>query len=125
VDAVEEVAELETPEDLLQLRAVGRREDELAGVAVDVEVAPHRRELLRKSRLLRVLRDVLRTRGRQLGAVLHPRLQRPVLPAALDAPSAAPSWPAGLSPIPGTPGMLSEVSPFSPMKSATWSGRTP
>ena len=35
------------------------------------------------------------------------------------------SWPAVLSPIPGMPGMLSDVSPLSPMKSGTWSGRTP
>ena len=48
VDAVEQVAELEAPEDLLQLRAVGRVEHELRRVAVDVEVAPHRRELLRE-----------------------------------------------------------------------------
>ena len=40
-------------------------------------------------------------------------------------PYCAISWPAVLSPIPGIPGMLSEVSPFSPMKSGTWSGRTP
>ena len=32
---------------------------------------------------------------------------------------------AVLSPIPGTPAMLSEVSPFSPMKSGTWSGGDP
>ncbi len=35
------------------------------------------------------------------------------------------SWPAVLSPMPGTPGMLSEVSPLSPMKSGTCSGVTP
>ena len=35
------------------------------------------------------------------------------------------SWPAVLSPIPGTPGMLSDVSPLSPMKSGIWSGRIP
>ena len=32
---------------------------------------------------------------------------------------------ANLGPIPVTPGMLSLVSPLSPMKSGTWSGRTP
>ena len=35
------------------------------------------------------------------------------------------SWPAVLSPIPGTPGMLSEGSPFRPMKSGTCSGLIP
>ncbi len=35
------------------------------------------------------------------------------------------SCPAVLSPIPGMPGMLSLVSPFSPMKSGIWSGRMP
>ena len=40
-------------------------------------------------------------------------------------PYCAISWPAVLSPIPGTPGMLSDVSPFRPMKSGTWSGRMP
>ncbi len=40
-------------------------------------------------------------------------------------PYCAMSWPAVLSPMPGTPGMLSLVSPFRPMKSGTWSGRTP
>ena len=32
---------------------------------------------------------------------------------------------AVLSPMPGTPGMLSDVSPFSPMKSVTSSGGMP
>ena len=40
-------------------------------------------------------------------------------------PYCAISCPAVLSPMPGTPGMLSEVSPFSPMKSGIWSGRIP
>ena len=40
-------------------------------------------------------------------------------------PYCAISWPAVLSPMPGIPGMLSEVSPLRPMKSGTWSGRTP
>ena len=37
----------------------------------------------------------------------------------------ATSWDAVLSPIPGTPGMLSEVSPLSPMKSGICSGVIP
>ena len=40
-------------------------------------------------------------------------------------PNCCRSWAAVLSPIPGTPGMLSEVSPLSPMKSVTSSGDTP
>src|SRR5204863_344012 len=40
-------------------------------------------------------------------------------------PYCAISCPAVLSPIPGIPGMLSDGSPFSPMKSGTWSGRIP
>ena len=35
------------------------------------------------------------------------------------------SWAAVLSPMPGTPGMLSEVSPLSPIRSGTSSGGTP
>ena len=79
VDAVEQVAELEPPEDLLQLGAVRRVEDELRRVAVDVEVATHRGELLREARQLGVLRDVPRTRGRQLARVLDHGLERAVL----------------------------------------------
>ena len=41
------------------------------------------------------------------------------------SPNCCSSWAAVLSPIPGTPGMLSEVSPLSPMKSVTSSGGTP
>ena len=79
VDAVEEVAELEAPEDLLQLGAVRRIEDELRRVAVDVEVAPHRGELLREARQVGVLGDVPRARGRQLAGVLDHGLERAVL----------------------------------------------
>jgi hypothetical protein len=49
--------------------------------------------------------------------------------ACSSTPSSVPyscrSWAAVLSPIPGTPGMLSDVSPFSPMKSGTSSGGIP
>ncbi len=79
VDAVQEVPELEAPEDLLELRAVGRREDELRRVAVDVEVAPHRREQLRDPRLVRVQDDVLPARRRQLVDVVDHTLERAVL----------------------------------------------
>jgi len=50
-------------------------------------------------------------------------------PACASTSSSEPYWAtscaAVLSPIPGTPGMLSEVSPLSPMKSGTCSGVTP
>src|SRR5204862_5263161 len=55
VDSVQQVAELEAPEHLLQLRTVRRREHELGRVGVELEVASHRRELLRCARLLGVL----------------------------------------------------------------------
>ena len=79
VDAVQQVAELEAPEHLLQLRAVGRREHELGRVEVELEVAAHRRELLRGARLLGVLADRLRAGRRQLVDVLEHLLERAVL----------------------------------------------
>ncbi len=79
VDAIEERAELEAAEDLLELRAVGRLEHELRRVAVDVEVAPHRRELLRRARETGVLGDVLAARGRELVGMLDDRFERAVL----------------------------------------------
>ena len=79
VDAVQQVAELEAPEHLLQLRAVRRREHDLGRVEVELEVAPHRRELLRGLRLLGVLADRLRAGRRQLVHVLEHVLQRAVL----------------------------------------------
>ena len=79
VDPPEQRPELELPERLAQLRAVGRREDELGRVAVELEVAPHRREHLRRARLLRELRQVLLARRRQLLDVLEHVLERAVL----------------------------------------------
>ena len=79
VDAPEQRAELELPERLAQLRAVGRREHELGGVAVELEIAPHRREHLRGARLVRELGQVLPSRRRQLLDVLEHPLERPVL----------------------------------------------
>ena len=117
VEPRQQAAELEAAEDLLQLRAVGRGEHELGRVEVELEVAPHRRELLRDARLVGVLGDRPasgRARARRR-ARSPPRASR----------SGRSARPAVLSPIPGTPGMLSEVSPLSPMKSGTWSGRTP
>ena len=79
VDAPEERAELELPERLAQLCPVGRSEDELRRVAIELEIAPHRREHLRRPRLLRELRQVLPARRRQLLDVLEHALERPVL----------------------------------------------
>ena len=44
---------------------------------------------------------------------------------ALKAAVGLQSLAAVLSPMPGTPGMLSEESPLRPRKSMNWSGRTP
>ena len=76
VEAREQAAELEPAEDLLELRAVGRGEHELAGIEVEVEVAPHRGELLREPSLVGVLGDGARARGRELAGVLDHRLER-------------------------------------------------
>ena len=116
VHATQQVPELEAPEHLLQLRAVGRLEHELGHVAVELEIAPHRRQLLGLPRLVGVLGDVLAARRRQLVRVLDHLLERAVLRDQL---------PGGLVADPGTPGMLSEVSPLRPMKSGTCSGRIP
>ena len=88
-----------------------------AGSAVERQVAPHRREHLRLARLVGVLAQRLRAapaRARRR-ARARPRPSR----------TARSSWPAVLSPMPGTPGMLSDVSPLRPMKSGTCSGLTP
>ena len=61
IDATEQRPELEPPEDLLHRRAVGRPGDELGGLDAEVEIAAHRREHLRGSRLLGVLDDSLRS----------------------------------------------------------------
>ena len=116
VDAAEQRPELEAAEHLLQLGTIGWSQHERRRVEVEIEVAPHRCELLRDARLVGVLGDVLPARRRELLGVRDHLLERAVLGDQLAAV---------LSPIPGTPGMLSEVSPLSPMKSGTWSGRTP
>ena len=79
VDAAEQRPELVAAEHLLELRAVGRREHDLGRVEVEVEVAPHRRELLRGARLVGVLGDVLAARRAQLVGVLDHALERAVL----------------------------------------------
>ena len=79
VDAVEQATELEAPEHLLQLRAVGRAGDERRRVDVERQVAAHRRELLRRPRLVGVLAHRLAARGRELVGVRDHLLQRAVL----------------------------------------------
>jgi hypothetical protein len=93
----------------------GGCEDELGRVAVDVEVAPHRRELLRDARLLGVLGMFLRARRRELVACSI---------TSSSEPYCAISWPRSCRRCPGRRDVV-EVSPFSPMKSATCSGVTP
>ncbi len=79
VHPAQQPAKLELAEHLLQPRAVGRREDELRRVAVELEVAPHRRELLRDLRLVGVLADVLPPGRRQLLDMLDHAFERAVL----------------------------------------------
>ena len=79
VDAPEQRAKLEPPEDLLELGAVRRLQDELGRIDAEVEIAPHRRQELRGPRLLGVLGDCLRPRGRELRSVLDDVLERAVL----------------------------------------------
>ena len=79
VDPAEQRAELEAAEDLLQRRAVGRARHQICRIDAEREVAAHRCQLLRCSRLLGVLANVLRTRRRQLIDVFEHSLQRAVL----------------------------------------------
>ena len=89
VDAVQEIPELEAAEHLAELRAVGRLQNELGRVPVDVEIAPHRRQLLRETSLIGELRDVLLARRRELVCVrdhlLHRAVLRNQLPGCLVA----------------------------------------
>ncbi len=79
VDAAEKRTELEPPEDLLELRTVGGLQNEPGRIDAEIEVAPHRREKLRGSGLLRVLGDRLRPCGRELRRVLDDVIERAVL----------------------------------------------
>ena len=92
LDPVQQRAELVAAEHLPELRAVGRLEHDLGRVEVEVEVAPHRRELLRHPRLVGELGDVLPPRRRELVRVLDHLLERAVLRDQL---------PGGLVPDPG------------------------
>ena len=63
VDTAVQVAELEPAEHLAQLRAIRWQEHQLGRIAVEIEVASHRRELLGLACLLCMLRDVLAPGG--------------------------------------------------------------
>ena len=79
VDPGEQPAELEAAEDLLQRRAVRRARDEVARIAVELEIAAHRREDLRGARLLGVLLERPAASRGQLLHVLEHAIDRPVL----------------------------------------------
>src|SRR5207245_6875275 len=71
--------ELEAAEGLAKRAAIRRGEHELRRIAVELEVAPHRRELLRPARLVGELEHVLAPRRRELFGVLDHALERAVL----------------------------------------------
>jgi hypothetical protein len=56
---------------------------------------------------------------------LAPEISSTLASTSSSVPKRCSSSAAVLSPIPGTPGMLSDVSPLSPMKSGTSSGGIP
>src|SRR4029453_14269849 len=120
VDAIEQVPELEAPEHLLQLRPVRRREHELGRVGVELEGATRSRRMVASSFAARACSACSLTAFERAG-VSSSACSR----TSSSDPYCAISCPAVLSPIPGIPGMLSDGSPLSPMKSGTWSGRIP
>ena len=90
----------------------------LGGVDVDGRV------VLQRSQPLREQRDLRDARSAALCAWRHSPRRR--WPAPLRGRrTAAAAKAAVFSPMPGTPGMLSEVSPFSPMRSGIRRGGTP
>ena len=117
VDTAEQAAELEAPEDLLERRTVGRR-----GRRASVGSTS-------SGRSRRIVASTFDARAWSACSRIDlPRAGESSSACAMTSSSEpywATSWPAVLSPIPGIPGMLSEVSPLRPMKSGTWSGRTP
>ena len=111
IDAVQEIAELEAPEDLLQLRAIGRIEHELRWIAVDVEIAAHRREPLRQARDWSACSVMLRARRRELDERLnHLTASRTARSAGRRSCHRSPERQEVVA-----------VSPLSPMKSGTCS----
>ena len=75
VESRQQPPELEAAEELLQLRAIGRREHQLGRIEVELEVTPHGRELLRQAGLIGVLCDGTRASGRELARVLDHGLE--------------------------------------------------
>ena len=94
VDAREQRPELELPERLAQLCAIGRREHELGRVGVEIEVSAHRREHLRRARLLGELGQVLLARRRQLVDMLEHLFERAVLRDELAGGLVPDAWDA-------------------------------
>jgi hypothetical protein len=94
VHALEQGPELVLPEHLLQAGAVGRAEDELGRIAVEWQVAAHRREHLRVAGLVGVLAERASASRRELvhvlehafeGAVLRDELAGGLVPDARDS----------------------------------------
>ena len=56
---------------------------------------------------------------------LAPEISSTLASTRSSVPNRCSSWVAVFSPIPGTPGMLSEVSPRSPIRSVISAGGTP
>ena len=79
VDAVEQVAELEPAEHLLQLRPIGGARDERGRIDIEREIAAHRREALRRACLVGVLPHRFPARRGELVGVRDHLLERAVL----------------------------------------------
>ena len=102
------VAQLELAEHLAQARAVGRGCPRSSSRSISTGTSRDGgRELLRHARVLGVVRQVLL--ALRAGDLVDRRRAR-----SRATPNCWSSSDAVLSPMPGTPGMLSEVSPFSP-----------
>ena len=95
VHALEQIAELVLPEHLLQTGTVRWAEDELGRIAVERQVAPHRRKHLRGASLVGVLAKRAAARRREVVHVLEHAFERAVLRDEL---------PGGLVPDAGDPG---------------------
>ena len=118
LEAAQRVAQLPVAEDLAQVGAVGLARDSASRSMSIGHVARHRRELLGEPRGVGVLASgsacAWRRRSRRRGRARSSR-----------SPKRCSSSAAVLSPMPGTPGMLSQVSPLRPMKSGISSGGMP
>ena len=107
LEAPQRIAQLELAEDLAQPRAVGLPRGLRRRVEVDGDVALDRREPLADARVVGVVRP-------GSPCAWRPRCRRRARGPPRASPNCCSSCAAVLSPIPGTPGMLSDVSPLSP-----------